>query len=59
MSKLTWARITAGIVLAYGAFLILQAFVTVWPGEEAHNIALLAGGIGLILWGTLFWVVVK
>lgn len=59
MSKLTWARITAGVALAYGAFLVLQAFVAVWPSEEAHNIAMLAGGIGLILWGTVFWMVMK
>lgn len=59
MRRLTWARVTAGIALAYGAFLIIQAFVAVWPSEEVHNIAKLTGGICLILWGTLFWMVIK
>lgn len=59
MSKLTWARITAGTASGYGVFLIIQAFITVWPSEEVHNIAMLIGGICLILWGTLFWMVTK
>jgi hypothetical protein len=57
MRKLTWARITAGVALAYGAFLVIQAFFTVWPSEDVHKIAMLAGGICLTLWGILFWVV--
>lgn len=57
MKKLTWARVTAGIVLAYGLFLIVQAFFfsQIWPSEEIHNSAMLIGGILLIGWALVFW----
>ena len=54
MKRLTWARITAGIALTYGVFLVIQAFIPVWPTEEMHNTAMLTGGILLILWAALF-----
>ena len=31
MRKLTWAKITAGVALVYGVFLVIQAFIPVWP----------------------------
>ena len=57
MKKLTWARVTAGIMLAYGVFLIVQAFffTQIWPREEIHNTAMLVGGILLIGWALVFW----
>ncbi len=55
MRKLTWAKTTAGVALVYGIFLIIQAFIPVWPTEEMHNMAKLAGGILLILWAACFW----
>jgi hypothetical protein len=54
MKKLTWAKITAGMVLSYGTFLIVQVLVDVWPTETAHEIAMFAGGVFLILWGLFF-----
>ena len=55
MRKLVWAKINAGVALVYGVFLVIQAFIPVWPTEEIHNIAKLAGGILLILWAVFFW----
>jgi uncharacterized membrane protein len=55
MRRITWAKITAGIGLIYGVFLVIQAFVPVWPTEEVHNIAKLVGGIFLFLWAICFW----
>lgn len=55
MRKLTWAKVSAGIALVYGAFLIIQAFIDVWPTEAVYIIAKLVGGILLILWAVFFW----
>ena len=55
MKKLAWAKITAGVALVYGAFLIIQVFIEVWPTENMHKITMLAGGILLILWAVFFW----
>ena len=55
MGKKTWAEITAGIALGYDLFLIVQAFVPVWPTERIHSMAELGGGILLIVWAILFW----
>jgi hypothetical protein len=55
MKRLTWARVMAGITLAYGIFLIIQGLLPVWPTEQAHNLAMLIGGILLIPWAAIFW----
>lgn len=55
MKRLTWAKITSGIALCYGMFLILQTFVSVWTTETAHKIAMFTGGVFLILWAFYFW----
>jgi uncharacterized membrane protein len=55
MKRLTWAKISAGLALVYGVFLIIQVFIEVWLSEMAHKIAMFAGGIFLILWTACFW----
>ena len=57
MKKLTWAKVTAVITLAYGVFLIVQSFffTQIWPREEIHNSAMLVSGILLIGWSLVFW----
>jgi hypothetical protein len=58
MTKRKWALITAIFTVAYGAFLLFQAYWSGWTivqGGTGLSIAKIVGGLALLCWGAVFF----
>jgi len=55
MSNKLWQQVILAFAIVYGPFLIIQAFIDVWPTKQMHSFALFIGGVALSLWAVRYW----